>query len=293
VREFELDVDGHRLHCYDTGATSEREERLVVIWHHGTPNIGTPPRPLFEASERLGIRWLSYDRPGYGGSTRRVGRDIASAANDAAAVADAAGIDRFAVMGHSGGGPHALACAALLGDRVIAAVSGAGLAPYGADGLDWYDGMEAAAAASLRAAAEGRDTKERYEATAREAQPPFIPADFTALEGTWGWFGEVVRPALAHGPAGLIDDDLAYVGPWGFDPADVAAPALILHGTADCAVPSSHAEWLAARVPGAVLWLRPGEGHISVLESAPAALAWLRERADAVLDQARDDRSAT
>ena len=94
------------------------DPRLTVVWHHGTPNVGTPPEPLLPASAERGIRWVSYDRPGYGGSTPHPGRDIASAAADVEAIADALGIDRFAVLGHSGGGPHALACAALLGDRV-------------------------------------------------------------------------------------------------------------------------------------------------------------------------------
>ena len=100
--------DGRTLRYYDTGDASD--DILAVFWHHGTPNIGAPPEPLFPASERLGIRWVSHDRPGYGGSTPVPDRDIASAARDVAAIADALGIDRFAVMGHSGGGAHALAC---------------------------------------------------------------------------------------------------------------------------------------------------------------------------------------
>ena len=123
VTESDVDLgDGHVLHVYDTGdlgaGGATDVEPLVVVWHHGTPNIGAPPRPLFEAAARLGIRWVSYDRPGYGGSTPRPGRDVASAARDVAAVADHLGVGSFAVMGHSGGGTHALASGALLGDRV-------------------------------------------------------------------------------------------------------------------------------------------------------------------------------
>src|ERR1700733_5285456 len=130
--EIDLDLpDGRRLHAYSQG-----DGPHAVMWQHGTPNIGTPPAPLFETAARLGIRFLGYDRPGYGGSTARPGRDIASAAGDAAAVADAFGVEQFAVYGHSGGGPHSLACAARLGDRVPAVVSVSGLAPCSADGLD-------------------------------------------------------------------------------------------------------------------------------------------------------------
>jgi pimeloyl-ACP methyl ester carboxylesterase len=281
VTETELRLkDGRTLHAYDTGADGTAG-RLTVFWHHGTPNIGAPPEPLFPAAARLGIRWVSYDRPGYGGSTPNRDRDVASAAADVSSVADALGIDRFAVMGHSGGGPHALACGALLPERVLGVVSVAGLAPFGAEGLDWFAGMAASGAASLRAAAEGREAKERYEAsTDEDADPGFIPADHAALEGEWLWFISVVRPAMENGPGGLIDDDLAYVAPWGFDPARVVAPTLFLHGGLDRVVPSSHSEWLARCCPSAELRLSSDDGHISVLDSGAAAMGWLREHAD-------------
>ena len=262
--------DGRTLHVYDTGSGT-----LPVFWHHGTPNIGTPPAPLFPASDPLGIRWLSYDRPGYGGSTPRPGRDIASAAGDVRAIADALGIDRFAVAGHSGGGAHALACGALLGERVRAVLSISGLAPYGAGGLDWFAGISPVGEASLRAAVAGRAAKERYEATATEDDPGFVQSDLDALSGEWSWFMSVVGPAMAHGPAALIDDDLAGVGPWGFDPADVAVPVLVLHGELDRVVPVGHGVWLAGRCPDAELRIESGAGHISVLRAAPAALEWL------------------
>lgn len=275
VTEIDIDLpDGRTLHAYDTGAGD-----LAVIWHHGTPNVGAPPAPLFAAAERLGLRWVSYDRPGYGRSTPDPGRDVASAAGCAAAVADALGIDRFAVFGHSGGGPHALACGALLPQRVLGVVSVAGLAPRDADGLDWFAGMAASGVASLRAAEAGRAVKERFEASGVVYDPEFTEADLAALTGDRSWFNDVVGPAVQAGPAALIDDDLAYVGPWGFDPADVTAPVLLLHGRRDRVVPSSHAEWLARRCAAAELRLSPDDGHISIVTSAPSALDWLRARA--------------
>jgi pimeloyl-ACP methyl ester carboxylesterase len=267
-------ADGRRLHAYDSGGAGS----LVVLWHHGTPNTGLPPEPLFAAADRLGIRWISYDRPGYAGSTPQRGRNIASAASNAAAVADALGIDRFAVMGHSGGGPHALACAALLPGRVRGVLSISALAPFGASGLDWFAGMSDAGTASLQAAAQGRDAKERHEATSTVDDPGFIPADHAALAGEWSWFMKVVRPAIASGPGGLIDDDLAYVNPWGCEPASITAPTLLLHGGSDRVAPCTHSEWLATRCPGAELRLVPGAGHISVLNSAASALEWLAEQ---------------
>jgi pimeloyl-ACP methyl ester carboxylesterase len=264
--------DGRTLHMYDRGGRPG--DRLAVIWLHGTPNIGAPPVPLFAAADELGIRWVSYDRPRYGGSTPVENRNVASAAADVAAVADAAGLDRFAVMGHSGGGPHALACGALLPDRVVAVVSVSGLAPYGADGLDWFAGMSDSGAASLRAALEGRAAMEKFVASAGDTMV-FTEADHAALAGEWAWFSDVVNPAIAPGPGALIDDDLAYVAPWGFDPAQVTAPVLLVHGEQDRSVPCAHSRWLAGRCPAAELWLCPADGHISVLSSGAAALAWL------------------
>jgi pimeloyl-ACP methyl ester carboxylesterase len=278
VTETDLKLgDGRTLHVYDTGGA---DGRLTVFWHHGTPNIGAPPEPLFADAARLGIRWVSYDRPGYGGSTAYPGRDVAWAAAYVSTIADALGIDRFAVMGHSGGGPHALACGALLPERVLGVVSMAGLAPLGAEGLDFFAGMVASGVAELRAAAEGRAALENYLESAEFDPEMFTPADHAALSGAWSWLNSVVGPAMEAGLVGLIDDDLAYVAPWGFGPAQVVAPILLLSGGRDRVVPSSHSEWLARRCHSAELRLCPDDGHISVLDSGAAAMEWLSEHAD-------------
>jgi pimeloyl-ACP methyl ester carboxylesterase len=268
--------DGRTLHVYDTGGPA----RLTVFWHHGTPNLGAPPGPLLPLAESLGVRWVSHDRPGYGGSTHLPDRTIGNAAECVAAVADALGIGDFAVMGHSGGSSHALATAALLPGRVTAVAGLAAVAPFGAEG--WFDGMAAAGAASLRAAAEGRAAKEKYEAAAEFDPEVFTAADFAALTGSWSWLNDVVQPAL--GAAGLIDDDLAYVAPWGCDPAAITAPALLVHGADDRMIPATHSEWLASRIPGAELRLTPGDGHISVLDHAADALTWLAAQASSASD---------
>jgi len=273
VNESDVDLgDGTTLHVYDTGGTGP-----VVVWHHGTPNIGAPPSPLFPAAERLGLRWVSYDRPGYGGSSPRPGRDVASAASDVEKVADALGIERFAVYGHSGGGPHALACAALLPERVSAMVGVASIAPY-SDSWDWFAGMSAAGVGSLTAALAGREEKERHEATAEYDAEMFTPSDHAALADDWKWLLDVVGPALEGGPGALIDDDLAYVAPWGFQPSDVKAPVLLLHGGADRIAPVGHGEWLARQCPTAEVRVFPEDGHISVLRHGEAALDWLADR---------------
>ncbi|MFY0408817.1 alpha/beta fold hydrolase [Solicola sp. PLA-1-18] len=275
--ESDLTLDGDRtLHVYDSAPGDAA--RHVVVWHHGTPNVGAPPEPLVPLSDRLGVRWVSYDRPGYGGSTPRPGRSVGSAAHDTAAVLDSLGVGSFSLMAHSGGGPHALACAALMPDRVRAVVPMSGLAPYRADGLDWFEGMAPAGVASLTAAAEGREAKERHEAADVDLDMGFTDADEAALGGDWSWVLDVVRPALAGGPAPLVDDDLAYVAPWGFDVRDVVAPTLVVHGGRDRVVPPAHGRWLAGQLPAAELWLSPDDGHVSVLGRAFAALEWLSDR---------------
>jgi pimeloyl-ACP methyl ester carboxylesterase len=279
VKETDLVLgDGRTLHFYDTGG-DDAGDRLAVFWHHGSPNIGAPPEPLFPAADRLGIRWVSYDRPSYGGSAPRPGRDVASAAADVASIADALGIARFAVMSHSGGTPHALACAALLPERVLGVVAGAGLAPFGAEGIDWFAGMAAAGEALLRAAVAGRAALEEHVASSRFDPEQFTPADQAALEGPWSWLNGVAGRAMEGGPGGFVDDNLAFTTPWGFDPEQVSAPVLVLQGGADRITPRQHGEWLARRIPPAELWLRQDDGHISVLGSAVPAMGWLREHA--------------
>jgi len=278
MREVDLSTTAGRvLHAYDVGPTGSSDE-LVVLWHGGTPNTGAPPEPLFEIARSLGLRWIGYDRPSYGGSSPHRGATVASAAADAGRVADQLGIERFAVLGSSGGGPRALACAALLSDRVPAAVTISSPAPWPAAGLDYFAGMSKGSVRELRAAAQGRAELEQVLAANEFDPESFIAADYAALEGNWSWFGGIVQAATVDGPDGMIEDDLGTMSPWGFDPAQITVPTLIMHGADDRMVPSSHAEWLAAHCPTADLRLLSGEGHVSVLNHAPEALEWLRGR---------------
>ncbi|GHF99619.1 alpha/beta hydrolase [Deinococcus piscis] len=222
------------------------------------------------------MRWVGYDRPGYGGSTRLFGREVAQAAQDTALIARALDIPEFGVMGHSGGGPHALACAALL-PQVRAAVSLAGLAPYAAPGLDYFAGMYAGGCAELVAATRGEAAlREALEAGDFDAEM-FTPADHSALADSWSWFHSVVEPALEQGLGGMIDDDLAYVQPWGYQPADISVPTLLVNGEQDRTVPIAHAEWLQDHSQ-AELRRIAGGGHISVMLYAERALDWLLQR---------------
>ena len=272
----DLQISGRTLHIYDTDP--EKDERLPVVWHHGTPNVGAPPEPLFAAADRLGLRWVSFDRPGYGSSTIAQGRTISFVASDVAKVADALGIDEFAVAGYSGGGSYALGCAAVLGTRVRGVLSLAGIAPYGADGLDWFAGMVPSGVAALGTAAAGREVRAALGASGFAYDTQFTAADLAFFEGPWGWLGKVGGPALAAGPYGQIDDDVSYNLPWGCDPRAIRAPVLLLHGTEDRIIPASHGSWLASRCRSAVLRLCEGDSHFTIVSHAESGLEWLRQR---------------
>jgi pimeloyl-ACP methyl ester carboxylesterase len=263
--------DGRQVVVHDAGASSNANA-LTLLWHHGSPQSGELLEPLMAAAAPRGIRLVSYARPSYGGSSPNEGRDVASAAADVEQIFDNLGIDRFAVMGASGGGPHALACAALLPDRIIGAVSIASPAPL-TDAFDWYAGM--VSPGGLRAAAEGRGARARYAATEEFDENSFIAADWAALSGPWASLGRDADEAGAASPDGLIDDDVAFAAPWGFDASVISVPVLLIQGGEDRVIPARHAQSLLAAIPTAELWLRPRDGHISVLNACPVAMDWL------------------
>lgn len=270
ITEFEVERAGGVLHAYDSGAGAAGP--FTLVWHHGSPQTGAPLEPVLSAAAARGIRVVSFGRPGYGGSTARPGRDVASASADVVAIADALGLDRLAMMGASGGGPHALAPAALAPERVAGAVTLGGPAPF-TEQFDWFAGM--AAPAALRAAREGRVARAAFAEHDEFDPEQFVAADYAALEGDWASLGADVARSEAFGPGGLVDDDVALAAPWGFELGDVRAPVLVVQGGDDRVIPPSHGEWLARRIPGAELWLRPADGHISVLDAVPDALDWL------------------
>jgi pimeloyl-ACP methyl ester carboxylesterase len=262
--------DGRTLTVHETGP--REPTALALFWHHGSPQTGALLPPLVDAAEARGIRLVSYGRPSYGGSSPQPGRTVASAAADVAAIADALGIDRFAVMGASGGGPHALACAALLPDRVVGAVTLAGIAPF-TDAFDWFAGM--ASPGGLQAARQGRAVRARHAETAEFDVTSFTAADWAALEVEWASLGADSVRAGSAGPDGLIDDDVAFATGWGFDLGRIATSVLLVQGGEDRVVPRSHSEWLLRNIPTAELWLRLRDGHISVLRAVPVAMDWL------------------
>jgi pimeloyl-ACP methyl ester carboxylesterase len=251
------------------------------------PATGTPSGDrLYErrvrAGAERGIRHAIYSRPGYAGSGRVEGRTVADCAGDVAAIADALGAGEILIEGGSGGGPHALACAALLPERVLAAASVAGVAPRDAQGLDWLAGMGREYLDEFGAAQAGGEALAGYlQAQANEMLGATGPqlhealgdllsdVDANALSGDYArWLAQSVDAGLAPGIWGWFDDDLAFVKDWGFDLGSIERPVTIWHGAQDRFVPFTHGEWLAAHVPGAKARLREEHGHLSLLLSS-------------------------
>jgi pimeloyl-ACP methyl ester carboxylesterase len=255
------------------------EDGRAVLFHTGTPSAGRLFGPMIDAGRERGLRHVVYSRPGYGASDRRAGRSVADCVSDVTAITDALGIDRFFTVGWSGGGPHALACAALLSERVIAAATIASVAPRRAEGLDWLDGMGQENLDEFAAAEAGEEQLLRFiepfraelaalsSAQVYEAFGDLLSeVDLAALSGSFAdYFAEVTRAGLEHGVYGWFDDDLAVIRDWGFELADVSAPVTIWQGAQDRMVPFKHGEWLAAHVPGAEARLLPDQGHLSLV----------------------------
>jgi pimeloyl-ACP methyl ester carboxylesterase len=267
--------DGRTAVFHDTGGADADAARGVLVWHSGTPHTGRIPGAVAAPAAERGLRVVSVARPGYGGSTRLVGRSVADAARDVLAVLDHLGVERFATAGSSGGGPHALALAALAGDRATAVATFAAVAPYHADDPGWFAGM--ADPGALRAATEGLSARAAYEETAEFDESVFTAADWAALDGDWGELGADAQAAGEWGGGGAVDDDCAFVFDWGTDIRSITARALIVQGEDDRMIPAGHATRILTLLPDATSWWFAGDGHVSVLRAFPHALDWLIE----------------
>jgi pimeloyl-ACP methyl ester carboxylesterase len=290
MRETEVDRGGRVLRVRDAGAPGG----TVVIYFHGTP--GSRLDVSFgdqDAAER-GVRLVSFDRPGYGGSTPAP-FGLASVAADAHAVADALGVDRFATLGMSGGGPGALAAATLPGDRVLRAgvASGAGpfqLVPGALDGID-DDERAAVALISDDPAAAAAALGAGFEPLAVLASDPGGPGVASAFadllsprdrellqeESLASAFAGTMREALRQGTSGGGWDNVSWIGPWEVDLSAIRCPVLLWYGTDDRFAPPAHGRWLAENVPHARLAMREGEGHFGIYEHLGEMLTALTE----------------
>jgi pimeloyl-ACP methyl ester carboxylesterase len=265
--------DGRNLDVAVAGAAGD----TPIVFHHGTPGSAIVFELFLHEVLARGLRYVASSRPGYGDSTRRAGRTVADCVADTVAVVEQLGHDRFYTAGWSGGAPHAIACAALMPDRVLAAASIAGPAPNGAEGLDWLGGMGEENVEEFGAAIAGPDELRSF---LEKVGPEFgsvtgdeiVAAlgdlvgevDRTALTGELGAFlAGNIREGLRNGIWGWFDDDLAFVREWGFDLSALAVPVTVWQGAQDRMVPFSHGEWLAGHAPVRARLL-PEHGHLSL-----------------------------
>jgi pimeloyl-ACP methyl ester carboxylesterase len=278
-------LDGRALDVWLAGPADGEP----LLFHHGTPGSARPFDHHVAEMAARGLRLVGISRPGYGASTRKEGRVVADVADDTRAVLDHLGIDRSWILGWSGGGPHALACAALLPDRVRGSALIAGVAPYPADGLDWLAGMGAENIEEFGAALAGpeqlRSFIEPFAQVFREARPEDVAGAFGDLidevdrdsltDGLARYLAEGNRDALRDSFWGWFDDDMAFTRPWGFDVASIPGRVHVWQGGHDRMVPFAHGRWLAANVGGACPHLSADGGHLSLVV----------ERFGAILDE--------
>jgi pimeloyl-ACP methyl ester carboxylesterase len=284
---------------------STPDGRTLTVREAGDPRgfpvlalAGTPGSTVFyerhvRDAEARGIRLVSYARPGYEGSTRDEGRTVADCADDIATVCAALGIERCCVWGGSGGGPHVLAAAALLPDRIAAAAALAGVAPFQAEGLDWYAGMGVQNVRDFELACNGgyehRANLEREREELLATRPEqlvelwhslFGPADREVATGALAAsLLEHARAGVEGGVDGWVDDERAFVAPWGFELAAIRVPVLLWQGAQDRFVPRGHGAWLAEHIPGVEARITAEDGHLTLIERIPEVHAWLLDHA--------------
>lgn len=269
---------GRRLFWTESGDPAGRP----VLTMHGSPGGRLAQYPYPEQLVAAGIRQLTYDRPGYGRSDPVPGRTVADVVPDVEAVLDAADVDRVGVLGGSGGGPHALALATLLPQRCTTVHCIVGVAPYGAAGLDFFEGMDPENVRRFRTALEGRDTAvaamtaEIAELAARAKGDPVammgkmkLPdVDVELLRRAGVQAMAALKDAVRQGGVGMADDFIAIASDWGFDPREATAPVVIEYGSHDVNVPAGHGRWLAANVPNVDVRVNSDGGHMMSPEAA-------------------------
>jgi pimeloyl-ACP methyl ester carboxylesterase len=250
---------------------------VPVLYCHGSPSSGAEWR-LFGTADEIaarGLRLIAPDRPGSGGSTFQRGRRILDWPADVAAMMDQLGIDRFAVLGYSGGSPYALATALRLAERVTAVVTVSGTAPFDIPGItegiapDSWRFMQLARTRPLVSRAvswtmglTARLAPGRLASQAARALPP-VDAATVADPELGRAFAAMVYETTHGSPQGAQHDTALMIGPWGFELEEIRRHVRLWHGTEDRNAPPAMAQHLADRLPDAELTWLEGEGHIS------------------------------
>jgi pimeloyl-ACP methyl ester carboxylesterase len=280
---------GRTIHVIDAGPA----DGIPVLVHHGTPGSAVLYPPWVEDARARGLRLIGYDRPGYGGSSPHAGRTVGAAAQDVAAIAKTLGLKRLLSWGHSGGGPHALACAALLPDLVVAAAALSSPAPYWGDAQSWMAGMGEDNVHEFGAALESPEAVRKFveaaspgmlnahAASLAEALRSLLSAPDVAVlsEQVAGHMIRSVREGIQESRDGWVADDLAFTTPWGFDLEAIRMPVLLMHGEQDLMSPIHHGRWLAAKIAHADARFLPYDGHMTLFaRRIPEVHAWLLDK---------------
>ncbi|HEY3085242.1 MAG TPA: alpha/beta hydrolase [Candidatus Dormibacteraeota bacterium] len=271
---------------YEDGVLELRDGRKMAWRWWGDPDgrpllriQGTPASRLYRNPDSsvqrdLGVRYLMIDRPGYGGSTRKLGRGIADVADDLAAVLEAHGIDRIPAMGTSGGGPHVLGLAARHPDRVSAVTVVVGGTPLEPDEVEQLVGVNAQGYA---AAEKGWDALHELLVQVRErllgaegmaGVLSDAPASDRALMADPAWQRierESLAETLKQGAEGWTDESMAMHHKWDFDPAEVKTSVTWWHGDDDKNAPITAARRVVAQLPRVDLRIWHEEGHFASL----------------------------
>jgi pimeloyl-ACP methyl ester carboxylesterase len=280
--------EGRTLTCAEWGDP----DGFPVFSLHGTPGSRFGRHYDEGAYVEAGARVITYDRPGYGGSTRHRGRRVVECVNDVAALADHLSIDRFAVIGGSGGGPHALAVAARLPERATKVTCAVGIVPYDTEDFDFVAGMDPNNVKELGWALEGEEVlAHELEREAREMLERVSVDPSKVIGDDWDLSEsdrkELARPerqeviremtvaSVANGVWGWVDDDLCFVAPWGFDVSEIRIPARVIYGANDVLVPRQHGEWLARNVPRAEVVVEEDKGHLPDPDLVVERYSWL------------------
>ena len=281
-----VEFSGRTLTVEDAGPPGG----FPVLVHCGGGSRHLEPAAVREA-RRHSLRLISYDRPAYGGSTPMPGRVIADCAPDVQAILGDLGISRIAVWGFSGGGPYALATAALMPNAVAAVCVLASLGPYGAPGLDWLDGMDDSYREEVhlffedRAAARERFRSDTAEMYGRLSTPDGwlrLWGDRAGTDAAHGqdaanYHASIYQDGWTRGDEGWWDDWSAFLSPWGFELDAITAPVSLWHGLADQRCPLGHGRWLAERIPHVTAHFPEDEDHTNIEENnRNAAYAWIR-----------------
>jgi pimeloyl-ACP methyl ester carboxylesterase len=268
-------------------ATFGDPEARTVFFHHGSPGATSTVKFMTPLVEDAGLCFVTMSRAGYGNSSRREGRNVASVVDDVRTVLDALGRDRYVSLGWSGGGAHALACAALDAPRCMAAATLAGVAPTDVD-FDWTEGMGPENVEEFALAREGGPAYEAHVAKAGELFGAATADNVVELHGgllsgadkdvladdaTRAMFAQSNRDAFALGYAGYYDDDRAFFSSWGFHPATIEVPVDVWYGDEDLMVPPTHGAWLGRNISTSVLHHHPVEGHLSIFANHMKELA--------------------